>query len=317
MENTSYALHIAVGVLIAIAILSLVIFRWKQIGSLEKAKDEIVVVKNKSDFNKEFEAYNKGLMYGTDVLSCLNKAQNNNQKYVYSNYYGTDSPNIGADNRIEYFMNVKVKLNTPLYDKIEVYYKNSKGKYQKLVGGPNKSSGLKDNELTKNFKNELFSSSSGSETETVKFDIPTVDYYYFKNGKLYRENDSYISIMWKTGKSNLSLYDILTNKDGSGQIQTNVTKTDYSLLGGVDDKNSTDSQISDAAKLSALITTVSLKKQTVNNDRPLTNYNGGDWSYCTWTTSASDFKTRKFKCTGSKYDVNTGYIEELDFEEIK
>ena len=314
MENTSYALHIAVGVLIAIAILSLVIFRWGQISSLEKAKDEAVVVKNKSDFNKEFEAYNKGLMYGTDVLSCLNKAQNNNQKYVYNNYYGTDSPNIGAESRTEYFMNVKVKLNTPLYDKIEVYYKNSKGKYQKLVGGPKATNGLSVSDVKGNFGNKLFSSS-----ETVKFVIPTVNYYYFKKGKLFQENKSYTNIMWSISGSNSTLYDILTKgvgSAGSGQIETKIKDGEYSLLDGVDDKNSTDSQISDAARLSALITTVSLKKQTVNNNRTPTNFSGGDWWYCTWTTSASDFKSRKFKCTGTEYNQNTGYIEKLIFEEL-
>ena len=319
MENTSYALYIAAGTLIAVVILSLVVFRWRQLGSLEKSKDEAVLVKNMADFNKEFEAYNKGLMYGTDVLSCLNKAQNNNQKYVYNNYYGTDQATIGSEDRAEYFIDVEIKLNSPLCDKVEAYYKDNKGKYQKLAGGPNISlSGLSESNVKLNFNNKLFSS-----TGTVKFNIPEINYYYFKQGKLYQENKPYTDIMWSHSGKNSTLYDILTKgveSGKSGQIETQIKDGEYSLLardeagkGG----DSTQDQISDTARLSALITTVSLKKQTVNNNKEtFTNFSGGDWWYCTWTTAASDFKSRKFKCTGTEYNYDTGYIEKLRFEEL-
>lgn len=319
MENTSYALYIAAGVLIAVAILSLIVFRWRQFGTLEKSKDEAVFIKNRASFNKEFEAYNKGLMYGTDVLSCLNKAQNNNQKYVYNNYYGKDTANIDSEERAEYFIDVKITLNSPLCDKVEAYYKDSKGKYQKLAGGPNISlSGLPESTVKSNFNNKLFSG-----TGAIKFDIPKINYYYFKQGKLYQENKSYTDIMWSNGGKNSTLYDILTKgveSDKSGQIETQIKADDeYSLLardeagkGG----DSTQDQISDTARLSALISTVSLKNQTVNNNKTPTNFSGGDWWYCTWTTAASDFKSRKFKCTETKYNEETGYIEELKFEEI-
>ena len=307
MENTSYALHIAVGVLIAIAILSLVIFRWRQIGSLEKAKDEAVVIKNKADFNKEFEVYNKGLLSGAEVLSCLNKAQNNNQKYVYNNYYGTDSETIGSDERKEFFIDVEVTLNSPLYDDVKVYYKDNKGKYQRLLGGV-------DATYKTNFSDKIFGG------DKVSFDIPQVTYYYFKKGKLYQESKDYVSIMWEAGKKSESLYNILNSTDGVGKIETKLAGNEtYELLAS-DEKGSNPSSdtISDIARLSALITTVSLKNQVIYNDDPSpSDSTGKDWWYCTWTTAASDFKTRKFKCKGSEYNIDTGYIEKLTFEEIK
>ena len=119
MENTSYALYIAAGTLIAIVIISIVLVRWRSISRIEKTKDEVTAIENKADFNAEYEAYNKRLMYGTDVLSCLNKAQNNNQKYVYNNYYGTGTQNFGAPDREEYFIDVEVTINSPLYDNIK------------------------------------------------------------------------------------------------------------------------------------------------------------------------------------------------------
>ena len=311
MENTSYALFIAAGVLIAVAILSLIVFRWRQFGSLEKSKDEAVFIKNRASFNKEFEAYNKGLMYGTDVLSCLNKAQNNNQKYVYNNYYGTDTANIGSEERAEYFIDVVITLKSPLYDKVEAYYKDDTGKYQKLVGGLNSS-------FKNNFNNQLFSS-----TGSVKFDIPIINYYYFKKGKLYQGSDDYTDIMWSNSGRDSTLYKILTEgvgeRSGSGQILTKITAGTYCLLAGDDRDNQTSTldQINDTARLSALITTVSLKNQTLfNDDLEPTSFDRSDWWYCTWTTSASDFKSRKFKCTGTEYNLNTGYIEKLIFEEL-
>ena len=130
--------------------------------------------------------------------------------------------------------------------------------------------------------------------------------------------------MWNNSGSDSTLYQILTEGvgvgegSGSGQILTKITAGTYCLLAGEDRDNqtSTQNQISDTARLSALITTVSLKKQTINNNSTPTNFSGGDWSYCTWTTAASDFKSRKFRCTGTKYNEETGYIERLSFEEI-
>ena len=312
MENTSYALHIAIGVLIGIAILSLIVFYWRKFGVFEKAKDESIEVKNRADFNAEYLAYDKNLMYGSDILSCLNKAQNNNQKYVYNNYYGQETETMGKEAREEYLIDVQVTINSALCETIKAYWKDSSGKYQRVVGGL---TGVAN--ASSNYGYNVFSPSS-----TMHFDIPTVYYYYFKKGKLYQEKSTYTSIMGITPGS-LSLYKILSPDSATekaGEVETSFAAGEYHLLQSEDVTDSTYSSSlagkKESAYLSALITTVSLKEQTLlNKDQP-TSFNKSDWWYCTWSTAASDFKSRKFKCTGVKYDKNTGYINKIIFEEI-
>ena len=300
MENTSYALYIAVGVLIAIVILSILLFNWRRIGLLESSKDETVIVKNRAEFNAEYEAYNKNLMYGTDVLSCLNKAQNNNQKYVYNNYYGTDPETLGKDDRAEFFIDVEVTINETLYDEVRAYYKDRAGKYQRAIGLGT------DSTTQANYGDKVFYGSGVN-----KFKDPTIIYYYFKKGKVYQETSTYTNVMWSAANRTKNLYNILN----TGKIETMFTggKT-YNLLTSED--TNTVTSLDETAKLAALITTVSLKNQELtNNDKP-SAFDKSDWWYCTWTTAASDFKTRKFKCTNVKYNEDTGYIEKISFSEI-
>lgn len=310
MENTSYALQMAIGTLIAIMLISILVFFWQKFGIMEKAKDDSQDVKNRADFNAEWQAYEKNLMYGSDVLSCINKAQNNNQKYVYNNYYGTDSESIGKDSRDEYFVDVQVQIKTPLCEKIEAYWKNSSGDFKKVVGG------LAPGFMS-NYDYKIFNESS-----TMHFDMPKVYYYYFKNGKLYQEAKNYTDVMGIN--KNITLYNILT-PTGTAQAGIIETKFDagkiYNLLevGDVVDETtaSTLASRNESAYLAALISTVSSKQQKIiNKDTPTSTIEKEDWWYCTWTPATSDFKSRKFKCTGVQLNSKTGYVNKITFEEI-
>jgi len=320
MENSSYALYIAVGTLIAIAVLSFLVFNWRKIGILESAKDDVVAVKNKAEFNKEYEVYNKSLMYGTDVLSCLNKAQNNNQKYVYNNYYGTDMETVGKEDRKEYFIDVEVVLYSTLYDNVKAYYKDRTGKYRQVIGLNAADA------ANSNYAKTVLRDDNTKNT----FDDPEIYYYYFKKGLVYQEVSTYSKIMWQSGKADQTLGAILKGSSTvqAGQIPTlitgNVSGTSYHLL-QTEDKNATGSSansITQAARLSALITTVSLKEQKLINSVTPSSFGQENWWYCTWTTAASDFKSRKFKCvsadggSGVTYNPDTGYIEKIRFEEV-
>ena len=85
MENVSKALLIAGGVLLSIMVVSLLVYTGKSFGKISRAEQEAKLTKDRQAYNAEYEVYDKSLMYGTDVLSCLNKAQSNNQKYVNNN----------------------------------------------------------------------------------------------------------------------------------------------------------------------------------------------------------------------------------------
>lgn len=301
MDNASYALYIAVGVLIAIAVLSLVLFGYRRLAVLEQSQDEVIVVKNRADFNKEYEAYEKTLMYGSDVLSCLNKAQNNNQKYVYNNYYGTDTTTMGREDREEYFIDVVVKINSPLYDSVKAYYKDPNGKYQQVFSIGNAS----------NYADTVFTYNGTKYT----FKDPSIYYYYFEKGKVYQKVSTYRNVMWANPSAVTSLASALRATSNSGQILTKFQGGhDYHLL--ANDYNSTSLDMDDAAMLSALTTAVGLKAQRVENKDTPSELNNNDWWYCTWTTAVSDFKSRKFRCTGTKYNNETGYINEISFEEV-
>ena len=106
-------------------VIALLMYVWQQIGQMKKEQDNVQVSLNRSEFNGAFLAYQKNLMYGTDVLSCLNKAQSNNQRYVYNNYYGTD--NTDTEARTEFFIDVVVKLKTPLREELRLFYRDRSG----------------------------------------------------------------------------------------------------------------------------------------------------------------------------------------------
>lgn len=81
MENASKAIVIAGGVLISICVISVFYFMFRQIGGTVEITQPKTAQKELNDFNKGFEAYNKKLMYGADIISVLNKAIDNNRKY--------------------------------------------------------------------------------------------------------------------------------------------------------------------------------------------------------------------------------------------
>lgn len=78
MENVSKALLIAGATLITIILLTLLSAQFSKLKILPNEKirqyDEQEIV----DFNTAFEVYQKNLMYGTDIISALNKALDHN-----------------------------------------------------------------------------------------------------------------------------------------------------------------------------------------------------------------------------------------------
>lgn len=306
MENVSDALKIAAGVLFAMLIIFVVVFVWRKMGDSQNALDDPKKILSKAEFNETFLAYRKNLMYGTDVLSCLNKAQNNNQKYVYNNYYGTDTESIGADSRNEFLIDVEVKLKTDLKETLNVYYRDSSGKTVRIAGKT-------ASPTETNFDDKLFGNAG-----TNHFDIPTVYYYYFQDGRIIKEQISYATAMWgnssqiprRTIQQILSDGDILKTNFSSGES--------YHLLSGINNENviSPVASKKQASMLSALLSTVTLMEQTIINSTKPSSFDDSDWYSATWRTASYDFKTRKFKCNDVHYNEDTGYIDRISFEEI-
>lgn len=81
MENASKALLIAGGVLIALVIISMFIMMFSRMSNMQEEQEKKTQIEQLAAFNAEYEAYNKKVMYGVDVITLINKTAENNKKY--------------------------------------------------------------------------------------------------------------------------------------------------------------------------------------------------------------------------------------------
>lgn len=125
MENGAKALIMASGILLAVMVVTLVMYGYQKMGEWTKSQEDEVLIRQAQLFNKEFEAYDKDLMYGVDIISCLNKAKSNNDKIT--NKYGED-----YDERYE--IKIRVKFEKGLGESLAVYYIGSGGEFEYTEG---------------------------------------------------------------------------------------------------------------------------------------------------------------------------------------
>ena len=123
MENAAKALELAAGVLLGVMLMALISYFFSHVGEWPQQDDEIATQEQLAKFNLEYEVYDKKGMYGVDVISCLNKAQSNNEKYAEGNRFLS-----GSAYGTQYYIDVWVSINSPLEEKLEVRYydKNQK-----------------------------------------------------------------------------------------------------------------------------------------------------------------------------------------------
>ena len=122
MENASKALLIAGGVLIALIIISMLIMMLNKMSNLKNAQQEQIEIEQLAAFNAEFEAYNKKAMYGTDVITLINKVAENNKIYsgntdyqivitLNGNVMTSSTTSIGTDFEQNIFKCTKIGYN--------------------------------------------------------------------------------------------------------------------------------------------------------------------------------------------------------------
>lgn len=110
MENASKALLIAGGILVGIITISLLFYMSTKLGETVESVSNNSEQEELLEFNKGFEVYNKKLMYGTDVLSVLNKAIDNNSRN-----------NVQAGDNSEYSVNIIFRLKNDLQTTVEEF----------------------------------------------------------------------------------------------------------------------------------------------------------------------------------------------------
>ncbi len=91
MENISKALLIAGGIVIAMITISLFYVVFRSTSPYAERYYDTADKKALQAFNKSYEAYNKKLMYGMDVVTVLNMAIDNNKRYGLSQNYAENS----------------------------------------------------------------------------------------------------------------------------------------------------------------------------------------------------------------------------------
>lgn len=128
MEHASEALRMAFGMLIAILIIAAITFVFTNLKVVPMQDDDVEKVEQTRLFNQEYEVYDKKIMYGVDIISLLNKAQSNNEKYVEGNFLN------GNFNYTDYIINIVVTFKSSLTEEIEVsYLKNSAGSVKEIA----------------------------------------------------------------------------------------------------------------------------------------------------------------------------------------
>lgn len=79
MENAAKALLIAGGILIAIILISMFLMMYNRMTSIKKTQEEKKEMEQLAAFNAQYEAFDKKIMYGVDVRTLVNKAEENNR----------------------------------------------------------------------------------------------------------------------------------------------------------------------------------------------------------------------------------------------
>lgn len=122
------ALIMIAGVLLAMLVIGFVTQTFNQTSQWASSEDQEKMIEQVQKFNKEWEVYDKDLMYGVDVISCLNKALSNNdninREIVKNGEKYDDSYEIKVD------INLK---NKTLKQTITVYYWKYDDKLNKVV----------------------------------------------------------------------------------------------------------------------------------------------------------------------------------------
>jgi hypothetical protein len=119
MENASKALLMAGGILIALLIIAMLLYSFSSMSGYFDEKNSQEETEQLTEFNNQFEAYNRKLLRGTEVISVMNKVLDNNKKY------GEDGYNIE-----EYLMEVEFEITEKMVYKVTV--ENNKSKVEKV-----------------------------------------------------------------------------------------------------------------------------------------------------------------------------------------
>lgn len=285
MENATKALLIASGTLMGVMLIALMMYFFRSLSPFEETRQKTEETDQITAFNEEYTAYEKKLMYGVDLISVLNKAKSNNEKYVA----GTHVTGFTYGN--EYLVNIEFTLKAPLEDRITVNYLQRKSVFD-------------GTERTEVIDNNEHAYANGKGVQDVKlinnsnpktFNEPTTGYL----GNVNKNIETTTKLVTGSYESEFKAgtYKLLA-QDGEPQTSANVA----SLL-----------NVADAISQSIKNTSKNVEKKLWYKEGFVEHFG---WSSAEWRTALYDLKSKKFKCTDIKYNTDTGRIEYMKFEQI-
>ncbi len=115
MENSVDALQIAGGLLIAVLLITLIVFVFRSVSRMENTRRDLEVSQESAEFNKKFLAFDKTSMYGTDVISVLGMAISNNK---IQNQQLMANPDGKYNKNVRYSMNIEIKVKNTVQSKV-------------------------------------------------------------------------------------------------------------------------------------------------------------------------------------------------------
>ncbi len=329
MENATRALTIGASTILGVLIFAVAIFFIRMTGLLPTEKQIELEAQQIAAFNNEYTAYDKRIMYGVDVLSCLNKARSNNEKYVSGSFISGDLYTK------QYIIDVAFRIKTPLEDEIRISYLR-KPKSADAIG-------------------TFFSGESDGRLNSIEYEYetgkgPNVPGSHYSKTKLsggkygiFKEpSTNYVSIIAGASNSNPAknlqtrfqgtesvVTDSYTSKMGptpSGGFNT-VSDGFYHLLAhpksvsvnGYSDLNGLPSDPKTNDSMAVFLDAASEMSQVVKNTSSdmedkifdwYTEKSGGTvdkrgWSTAEWRNALYDFKKRKFTCNAVIYDAGS------------
>ena len=108
MENASKALIMAGGMLLAILIISLLIYAWSLFSKYQASQDSLSEIEDVSKFNEQFANYERNGIQGYEILSLVNKVID----YNYRKSNAGDAKNDEKYTPITLIINLDGKQNT-------------------------------------------------------------------------------------------------------------------------------------------------------------------------------------------------------------
>ena len=285
MEHANKAIIMGFGMIVAVLIMGSIVYVFTNLKVFPQGDDSRESVEQLSAFNAEYEVYDKKIMYGVDVISVLNKAKSNNDKYVQGNFLS------GLGYNTDYIIDIEVTLKDPLEERLVVTYL--------------------DNTINGVVERDYMQNEGPNINANTKFKQPSQEYH----AEIYNTNT-----FWNTLKLKSKIID---TEIGAGTYHL-LAGNDSDIVPGeytndmLEDSSALKSLLEQAAQMPKTVKNTSGNTEIKRNPMNQIDEENTGWNKATWYQAIYDLKTRKFKCISQEtvYSEITGRIIKMAFEEI-